>query len=155
MAISAQIRKLEPAFISPNMFLVDNGSQQLDGVVTAYRWPGIDLIIMIRPLEPPAAMADLRITIDQRDLEGIQQLLGEQHPLVPADDEGMVPDNDAVVAQLAVAMKTLRIIARMEEEKREPAESWRQTLFNTIEAAAWAVETIERMEANDGTSSDS
>ena len=59
-----------------------------------------------------------------------------------------------MAAQLAVAMKTLRIIANMEEEKREPAESWRQTLFNTIMLAQWAVETIERMEAYDGTPSD-
>lgn len=154
MAISANIRQLEQAFISPNMFLV--GDKQMDGVVTASRWAGMNLVIMIRPLEPPAAMADLRITLDERDLTGVQKLLGEERSqLVPADDEGAVPGDDFAARQLAVAMKTLRIIANMEEEKREPAESWRQTLFNTIELAQWAVETIKRMEANDGTSSDS
>lgn len=152
MAVSANIRQLEQAFISPNMIQMDD--EMIDGVVTARRTPG--LWIKIRPVDPSPALASLSISIDERDLAAVQKLIGEERSqLVPADDEGAVPDDDFVAAQLAVAMKTLRIIANMEEEKREPAESWRQTLFNTIELAQWAVETIKRMEANDGTPSDS
>lgn len=146
--------ELQRAFISPDMISVDE--QLIQAVVTARRWPADGLIITIRPVDPPAGLASLTVVIDQRDLAAVQKLLGEEGSrLVPADDEGVVPDDDRVAAQLAVALKTLRIIANMEEEKREPAESWRQTLFNTIEMANWAVETIERMEAGNGTPSDS
>lgn len=145
--------ELQRAFISPDMISVDE--QLIEAVVTAGRWPEDGLVITIRPVEPPAALASLTVVIDERDLAMVQKLLGERSQLAPADDEGVVPNEDVVAAQLATAMKTLRIIAKMEEEKREPAESWRQTLFNTIELANWAVGTIERMEADDGTPSDS
>lgn len=135
--------ELKRAFISPDMISV--GETLISAVVTAGRWPEDGLVITIRPVEAPEALASLNVVIDERDLAEVQKLLGEERSqLVPF-----------VAAQLAVAMKTLRIIANMEEEKREPAESWRQTLFNTIELAQWAVETIERMEAYNGTSSDS
>lgn len=135
--------ELKRAFISPDMISV--GETLISAVVTAGRWPEDGLVITIRPVEAPEALASLNVVIDERDLAEVQKLLGEERSqLVPF-----------VAAQLAVAMKTLRIIANMEEEKREPAESWRQTLFNTIMLAQWAVETIERMEANDGTPSDS
>lgn len=134
--------ELKRAFISPDMISV--GETLISAVVTAGRWPEDGLVITIRPVEAPEALASLNVVIDERDLAEVQKLLGEERSqLVPF-----------VAAQLAVAMKTLRIIANMEEEKREPAESWRQTLFNTIELAQWAVETIERMEAYDGTPSD-
>lgn len=134
--------ELKRAFISPDMISV--GETLISAVVTAGRWPEDGLVITIRPVEAPEALASLNVVIDERDLAEVQKLLGEERSqLVPF-----------VAAQLAVAMKTLRIIANMEEEKREPAESWRQTLFNTIMLAQWAVETIERMEAYDGTPSD-
>lgn len=134
--------ELKRAFISPDMISV--GETLISAVVTAGRWPEDGLVITIRPVEAPEALASLNVVIDERDLAEVQKLLGEERSqLVPF-----------VAAQLAVAMKTLRIIANIEEEKREPAESWRQTLFNTIELAQWAVETIERMEAYDGTPSD-
>ena len=134
--------ELQRAFISPDMISV--GETLISAVVTAGRWPEDGLVITIRPVEAPEALASLNVVIDERDLAEVQKLLGEERSqLVPF-----------VAAQLAVAMKTLRIIANMEEEKREPAESWRQTLFNTIMLAQWAVETIERMEAYDGTPSD-
>ena len=133
--------ELKRAFISPDMISV--GETLISAVVTAGRWPEDGLVITIRPVEAPEALASLNVVIDERDLAEVQKLLGEERSqLVPF-----------VAAQLAVAMKTLRIIANMEEEKREPAESWRQTLFNTIKLAQWAVETIERMEAYDGTPS--
>lgn len=146
--------ELQRAFISPDMISI--GETLISAVVTADRWPEDGLVITIRPVEAPEALASLNVVIDERDLAEVQKLLGEERSrLVPADDEGVVPDEDVVAAQLAVAMKTLRIIADMEETKQEPAESWRQTLFNTIELAQWAVETIERMEADNGTPSDS
>ena len=146
--------ELQRAFISPDMISI--GETLISAVVTAGRWPEDGLVITIRPVEAPEALASLNVVIDERDLAEVQKLLGEERSrLVPADDEGVVPDEDVVAAQLAVAMKTLRIIADMEETKQEPAESWRQTLFNTIELAQWAVETIERMEADNGTPSDS
>lgn len=146
--------ELQRAFISLDMISVDE--TLIQSVVTAERWPFTGVTITIRPVEAPEALASLIVVIDERDLAEVQKLLGEERSrLVPADDEGAVPDDDVVAAQLAVAMKTLRIIADMEEVKQEPAESWRQTLFNTIELAQWAVETIERMEADNGTPSDS
>lgn len=145
--------ELQRAFISPNMISME--SKYILAVVQAVRHPDNDLIIAISPIYPPEDLATLRVVIDSQDLAMVQELLGEERQLVPADDEGVVPNEDVVAAQLATAMKTLRIIAKMEEEKREPAESWRQTLFNTIELANWAVEIIERMEVDDGTPSDS
>lgn len=145
---------ITPAFITGSAFSV--GDQAFPAVVTAgylNREAGtFEITFEALGYSGPAPIS---LTIDQEDLAEVKKLLGEERSrLVPADDEGVVPDEDAVAAQLAVAMKTLRIIADMEEVKQEPAESWRQTLFNTIELAEWAVETIEHMEADDGTPSD-
>lgn len=147
MAISAQIRQLEQAFISPNMFLV--GDKQMDGVVTAFRWPGMNLIIMIRPLEPPAAMADLRITIDERDLAEVQKLVGEQRQLVIAPEE----DLDA----LGVALTALHQIADLDQAKAENEQlTWKSVAIDCIDYAQEALAEIEFLqEANDGTPSDS
>lgn len=158
MPISAQIRQLEPAFISPNMISMD--ASPMDGIVTASRWTDSSLIIMIRPVEPLPALASLRITIDERDLAEVQKLLGEERSqLVPADDEGVVPDDDVVAAQLAKALRTLRIIADMEETKQEPEDSWRETLFRTIELAQHTLDWIEidagQSENDNATPSDS
>ncbi len=147
MAISAQIRQLEQAFISPNMFLV--GDKQMDGVVTASRWPGMNLIIMIRPLEPPAAMADLRITIDERDLAEVQKLVGEQRQLVIAPEE----DLDA----LGVALTALHQIADLDQAKAENEQlTWKSVAMRCIDYAQEALTEIEFLqEADNGTPSDS
>lgn len=146
--------EFDKAFVSPDIVRVDD--KLYKSVVMAKRFPGNELSIAIYPFGLPSTLGNLMVLINQDDLVEVQKLLGEERSLlVPADDEGVVPDEDVVAAQLAVAIKTLCIIADMEETKQEPAESWRQTLFNTIKLAQWAVETIERMEANDGTPSDS
>lgn len=146
--------ELQRAFISPDMISV--GETLISAVVTADRWPEDGLVITIRPVEAPEILASLNVVIDERDLAEVQKLLGEERSqFVPADDEGVVPDDDVVAAQLAKALRTLRIIADMEETKQEPEDSWRETLFRTIELAQHTLEKIELLEADNGTSSDS
>lgn len=150
MAISANIRQLEQAFISPNIIQMDD--EMIDGVVTAQRTPG--LWIKIRPVDPPPALASLSISIDERDLAAVQKLIGEAGER-PASDAYWEELRLLQTRQLEIARKALRIIAGMEEVKQEPAESWRVTLFNTIELAMATLEEIELLEADNGTPSDS
>lgn len=147
MAISAEMRKLEQAFISPNIISVDD--TPMDGVVTAYRWPDGSLIIMIRPVEPPAALASLRITIDERDLAEVQKLVGEQRQLVIAPDE----DLDA----LGIALTALHEIADLDQAKAENEQvTWKGVAMRCIDYAQEALAEIEFLqEADNGTPSDS
>jgi hypothetical protein len=147
MAISAETRKLEQAFISPNIISVDD--TPMDGVVTAYRWPDGSLIIMIRPVEPPAALASLRITIDERDLGEVQKLVGEQRQLVIAPEE----DLDA----LGMALTALHQIADLDQAKTEDEKlSWKDVAMRCIDYAQEALVEIDLLEeGEDGTSSDS
>lgn len=150
LAPAAKRETIRPAFISEAAFSV--GDQGFAAVVTA---DYIDRVagtfeITFDLLGWSAGYDPVSITIDDSDIRAIREMLGIGHEIAPAPNS-----NDGLPKQLAVALKTLRIIADMEEVKQEPAESWRQTLFNTIETAQWAVETIERMEADDGTPNDS
>jgi hypothetical protein len=145
MAISAETRKLEQAFISPNIISVDD--TPMDGVVTAYRWPDGSLIIMIRPVEPPAALASLRITIDERDLGEVQKLVGEQRQLVPEED----------LDALGMALTALHQIADLDQAKTEDEKlSWKDVAMRCIDYAQEALVEIDLLEeGEDGTSSDS
>ena len=68
--------ELKRAFISPDMISV--GETLISAVVTAGRWPEDGLVITIRPVEAPEALASLNVVIDERDLAEVQKLLGEE-----------------------------------------------------------------------------
>lgn len=149
--------ELQRAFISPDMISV--GETLISAVVTAGRWPEDGLVITIRPIEAPEALASLIVVIDERDMAEVQKLLGEERERPASEDlnweEIRIGHVLLQTDQLEEARKALRIIAGMEETKQEPEDSWRETLFRTIELAANTLENIERMEADDGTPSDS
>lgn len=122
------------AFISLDMIGMDDGL--ISAVVTAERWPGPQgLVITIRPVEPPPALATLSVAIDERDLAEVQKLLGEDPQPVTKDDD------------LIKALHALQRIAGI-----DVSSSWEAIAMASMEIAQ---STLRALEAGHDTSSDS
>lgn len=145
---------ITPAFITESAFSV--GDQAFPAVVTAgylNREAGtFEITFDALGYSGPAPIS---LTIDQEDIRAVREMLGIGHEIAPA------PSNIDTLSTklLAKALKTLRIIADMEETKQEPEDSWRETLFRTITLAQHTLDWIEienaQAENEDGTPSDS
>ena len=73
-----------PAFISPGAFEIDGTSS--DGVITANHNGDGRLEIIILPLRQPHPI-DIRVVLDEQDLESVNALLRQQAAAEEGDDE--------------------------------------------------------------------
>lgn len=129
---------ITPAFITESAFSV--GDQAYSAVVTAgYIDKASGRFEITFDALGYTGPAPISLTIDDADVQAVREMLGIGSEVAPAPS-----NNDALTAKLlAKALKTLSIIADMEDTKQEPEDSWRETLFRTIELAQHTLDWIE------------